>query len=176
LENLNPFELQPGTAIGEGLAVAVNHLKNAKSKSKIIILMTDGENNIENAIPPQAAAELAKSFGIKVYTIGIGTNGYALFPTSQDIFGDIIFTEQQVRINEPALRDIANTTGGKYYRATSNASLERIYDQINQLEKSDVKNNKLYNYKEYFAYFLWIALCVLLLDGLLRWSLYKSIV
>lgn len=175
LSNLDPFELQPGTAIGEGLAVAVNHLKNAKSKSKVIILMTDGENNIENAIPPQAAAELAKSYGIKVYTIGIGTNGYALFPTSQDVFGDIIFTEQEVRINEPSLRDIAQTTGGKYFRATSNESLEQIYDQINQMEKTDVKSSKMYNYKEFFQYFLWTTLLVLVLDGLLRWVLFKSI-
>ncbi|MBS1571149.1 MAG: VWA domain-containing protein [Bacteroidetes bacterium] len=176
LENLNPFELNPGTAIGEGLAVAVNHLKKAKSKSKIIILMTDGENNIENAIPPQVAAELAKSNGIKVYTIGIGTNGYALFPTRTDAFGDIIFTEQEVRINEPSLKEIAETTGGKYYRATSNKSLENIYEQINQLEKSDVKNNKLYNYKDYFQYLLFFAFFIVILDGLLRWVFYKSIV
>lgn len=175
LENLDPFELDPGTAIGEGLAVAVNHLKNAKSKSKVIILMTDGENNIENAIPPQTAAELAKSNGIKVYTIGIGTNGYALFPTSTDVFGDIVFTEQEVRINEPALKDIAQTTGGKYFRATSNKSLENIYDQINLLEKSDIKASQSYHYQEYFQYFLWIALGFLLLDGILRWVIFKSI-
>lgn len=175
LENLDPFELNPGTAIGEGLAVAVNHLKNSKSKGKIIILMTDGENNIENAIAPQVAAELAKANGIKVYTIGIGTNGYALFPTRTNIFGDIIFTEQEVRINEPALIDIAQTTGGKYFRATSNESLEQVYDQINQLEKSDIQANQMYQYQDYFMYFLWIALVTLVIDGLLRWMVFKTI-
>ncbi len=89
LNNLNPLELQPGTAIGEGLSVAVNHLKNSKAKSKIIILMTDGVNTIENAMPPAIAAELAKNNGIKVYSIGIGTNGYALMPTQTDIFGGL---------------------------------------------------------------------------------------
>lgn len=175
LGNLNPLELQPGTAIGEGLSVAVSHLRHSKSKSKIIILMTDGVNTIENSMPAQVAAELAKNYGIKVYTIGIGTNGYALFPTSQDMFGDIIFSEQEVKIDEPTLRDIAKMTGGKYFRATSNASLAEVYNEINQLEKSDIKSSKLYNYQEYFRIFLWIALVTLILDAFLRWYFYKSV-
>ncbi len=173
LNVLNPLELQPGTAIGEGLSVAVNHLKDSKAKSKIIILMTDGVNTIENAMPTQTAAELAKGNGIKVYTIGIGTNGYALFPTSQDLFGDIVFTEQEVKIDEMALRDVAQTTGGKYFRATSNSSLQEVYNEINQLAKSDTKSSKMYNYSEYFRIFLWIAFGTLLLDALLRWLFYK---
>lgn len=175
LDNLNPVELQPGTAIGEGLSVAVSHLRHSKAKSKIIILMTDGVNTIENAMPAQTAAELAKNNGIKVYTIGIGTNGYALFPTSQDIFGELIFTEQEVKIDEAALRDVAATTGGKYFRATSNQSLENVYDEINQMEKTEVQSSKMYNYQEYFRMFLWIALAVLILDLLLRWVFYKSV-
>ncbi|NIF04506.1 VWA domain-containing protein [Chryseobacterium sp. Tr-659] len=173
IKNLNSAGLEPGTAIGEGLSVAVNHLIKSKAKSKVIILMTDGVSNIENAIPPQVAAELAKNNNIKVYSIGIGTNGYALMPTSQDIFGDLIFTETEVTIDENTLREIAQTTGGKYFRATSNSSLEEIYDEINQLEKSDVKVSKLYNYEEYFKIFLWIALGMLVLDALLRWVFYK---
>ena len=173
LENLNPLELQPGTAIGEGLSVAVSHLRHSKSKSKIIILMTDGVNTIENAMPAQVGAQLAKSNDIKVYSIGIGTNGYALMPTATDIFGDLVFNEAEVKIDEPALREIAQTTGGKYFRATSNQSLEQVYDEINQLEKSELKSTKLYNYQEYFRIFLWIALAVLLLDALLRWVFYK---
>ncbi|MCW3159729.1 VWA domain-containing protein [Chryseobacterium oryctis] len=173
LKNLNPLELQPGTAIGEGLSVAVNHLRNSKAKSKIIILMTDGVNTIENAMPPQVAAELAKNNGIKVYSIGIGTNGYALMPTQTDIFGDLVFTETEVTIDEPILREVAQMTGGKYFRATSNSSLEEVYNEINQLEKSDVKVSKLYNYQEYFKIFLWIALGMLIFDALLRWVLYK---
>ncbi len=173
LSGLNSLELQPGTAIGEGLSVAVSHLKNSKAKSKIIILMTDGVNTIENAMPAQVGAQLAKSNDIKVYTIGIGTNGYALMPTANDIFGDLIFTEAEVKIDEPVLREIAQTTGGKYFRATSNQSLEEVYNEINQLEKTELKSTKLYNYQEYFRIFLWIALGVLLLDALLRWVFYK---
>ena len=173
LENLNPLELQPGTAIGEGLSVAVSHLRHSKSKSKIIILMTDGVNTIENAMPAQVGAQLAKSNDIKVYSIGIGTNGYALMPTATDIFGDLVFNEAEVKIDEPVLREIAQTTGGKYFRATSNQSLEQVYEEINQLEKSELKSTKLYNYQEYFRIFLWIALAVLLLDALLRWVFYK---
>ncbi len=173
LNGLNSLELQPGTAIGEGLSVAVSHLKNSKAKSKIIILMTDGVNTIENAMPAQVGAQLAKSNDIKVYTIGIGTNGYALMPTATDIFGELVFTEAEVKIDEPVLREIAQTTGGKYFRATSNQSLEEVYNEINQLEKTELKTTKLYNYQEYFRIFLWIALGVLLLDALLRWVFYK---
>ena len=173
LNQLNPLELQPGTAIGEGLSVAVNHLKNSKAKSKIIILMTDGVNTIINAMPPQIAAELAKNNGIKVYTIGIGNNGFAAFPTGTNIFGDIVFTEQKTEIDENTLMDISQLTGGKYFRATDNSSLQNIYEEINQLERSDVKTSKLYNYEEYFRIFLWVALGLLVLDALLRWVFFK---
>ncbi len=173
LDELNPLELLPGTAIGEGLSVAVTHLRNSPAKSKIIILMTDGVNTIENAMPTQTGAELARSSGIRVYCIGIGTNGYALMPTQTDIFGDLVFTETEVQIDEPLLRDIAQTAGGRYFRATSNESLQHIYDEINQLEKSELKIKKLYNYQEYFRVFLWIALVVLVLDALLRWVFFR---
>lgn len=173
LENLNPLELEQGTAIGEGLSVVVSHLRHSKAKSKIIILMTDGVNTVENAMPTQVGAQLAKSTGIKVYSVGIGTNGYALMPTHHDIVGDLVFTEAEVKIDEPVLREIAQTTGGKYFRATSNESLEQVYEEINQLEKSELKTTKLYNYQEYFRTFLWIALAVLLFDALLRWVFYK---
>ena len=173
LKNLNQLELPQGTAIGEGLSVAVSHLRHSKAKSKIIILMTDGVNTIENALPAQVGAQLAKSNDIKVYTVGIGTNGFALMPTATDIFGDLVFSETEVLIDEPVLREIAQTTGGKYFRATSNQSLEEVYDEINHLEKSELKTTKLYNYHEYFRLFLWIALGILLLDALLRWVFYK---
>ncbi|WP_300674098.1 VWA domain-containing protein [Soonwooa sp.] len=173
ISELSPTELQPGTAIGEGLVVAVNHLKESKAKSKIIILMTDGENNVTNATPPEIAAELAKNNGIKVYTIGIGSRGYALFPTATDIFGEIVFTEKETDLDENLLKEIANRTGGKYFRATSNDSLQEIYDDINSFEKSDIKTSKLYQYQEYFRTFLWIALAILLFDIFLRWFVYK---
>ena len=174
LKHLDPLELTPGTAIGEGLSVAVSHLRNSKAKSKIIILMTDGVNNVTNAIPPNIAAELAKSNNIKVYSIGIGSSGYALMPTNVDRFsGELIYTETKVEIDEELLRSIASETGGRYFRATSNSSLEEIYNEINQLEKTDLKVAKLFSYDEYFHIFLWIAVVVLFFDALLRWVFYK---
>lgn len=176
LQNLDPMELTPGTAIGEGLSVAVSHLRHSKAKSKIIILMTDGVNTVENAMPPIIGADLAHSNDIKVYTIGIGTNGFALMPTSIDIFGDLVFTETEVQIDETTLLEVAKKTGGKYFRATSNESLAGVYNEINNMEKSDVKSSKIYNYKEYFRFFLFIAFLLLLLDGLMRWLFFKSLV
>ncbi|NAW50213.1 VWA domain-containing protein [Elizabethkingia argentiflava] len=177
IAHLDPNELSPGTAIGEGLAVAINHLKDSKSKSKIVILMTDGVQTIKNSLDPAVAAILAAKNHIKVYTIGIGTNGYALTPTAIDpFFGDLIYTEQKVEIDEPALQNIALETGGKYFRATSNQALEQIYNEINQLEKTDIKASKMYNYKEHFRGSLWVALVFLLLDAFLRWVRYKILV
>lgn len=172
LNEMNPSLDLSGTAIGEGLSVAVNHLKNSKSKSKIIILMTDGVNTVPNAMPPQIAGELAKNYGIKVYTIGIGTNGYALFPVI-DVFG-ISFEEQKVEIDEATLSEIAKITGGKYFRATSNESLESIYNEIDTLEKSKIKTNKVYNYDEYFRVFLWISLVFLVIDAVMRWRFFRT--
>lgn len=172
LNEMNPSLDLSGTAIGEGLSVAVNHLKNSKSKSKIIILMTDGVNTVPNAMPPQIAGELAKNYGIKVYTIGIGTNGYALFPVI-DVFG-ISFEEQKVEIDEATLSEISKITGGKYFRATSNESLESIYNEIDTLEKSRIKTNKIYNYDEYFRVFLWISLVFLVIDAIMRWRFFRT--
>lgn len=173
LANLDPTELQMGTAIGEGLAVAVAHLKDSKAKSKVVILMTDGVNTIENAMPPMIAAELAKSNDIKVYTIGIGTNGFAMMPTNIDDFGNLIFSPAEVKIDEPILQDIAQMTGGRYFRATSNERLEQVYQDINVLEKSELKTQKLYNYEEHFRKFLWIAIIILLIDAVMRWFWFK---
>lgn len=177
IQDLNSNELLQGTSIGDGLAVSVAHLKDSKAKSKIVILMTDGVNTVPDAISPLVGAELARNNNIKVYTIGIGTNGYALMPTAVDNFtGDLIFTQAKVTIDEPILREVSQITGGKYYRATSTQSLADVYGEINQLEKSDLKSNTLFNYEEYFRVFLWIAFGLLLIDALLRWVLYKSIV
>lgn len=172
IKNINQREMENGTAVGEGLAVAVNHLQKSKAKSKIVILMTDGVSNIQNVIPPLLAAELAKSNNIKVYCIGIGTEGYALMPVGDDEFG-YIYNEMPVTIDENTLREIAQITGGKYYRATSGEKLEEVYNEIDQLEKSEINSSKTYNYEEHFRFFLWIALGVLLFDALLRWVLYK---
>lgn len=173
IENLNQREMEDGTSVGDGLAVAVNHLMKSKAKSKVVILMTDGENSFLNGLfPPQLAAVLAKDNNIKVYCIGIGTNGYALMPTKVDRFG-YIYSEEKVSIDEATLNEIAATTGGKYYRADSENKLEEIYSEINKLEKTDINVNKLYNYEEYFKIFLWVALGMLVFDAILRWVLYK---
>ena len=175
IENLSPLELEQGTAIGEGLSVAVNHLKNSRAKSKIIILMTDGVNTIPNAMNPLIAANLAKNNDIKVYSIGIGTNGYALMPTGTNGLGELIFTETQVTIDEPMLREVAEETGGKYFRATSNQRLQAVYDEINQLEKSQIQVKKHYEYREYFAHLLWLALGLFLVYTLMRWIFFRTI-
>lgn len=175
IERLSTFELASGTAIGEGLAVAVNHLRKSKAKSKIVLLMTDGVNTIMNAIPPKTAIKLAKDNHIKVYTIGIGTNGKALFPSRYDIFGDIIFEEQEVYIDELTLKEIAESTGGRYFRATSNQSLKFVYEEINKLEKTSYQSENIYHYKEYFRWFLWIILVFLLFDALMRWYWFRRI-
>lgn len=137
--------------------------------------MTDGVNTIENAMNPNVAALLAKDLGIKVYAIGIGTNGYALMPTQTDIFGNLIFTENEVKIDEETLQNIAQKTGGKYFRATSNESLKQIYNEIDSLEKTKTKRSKTYSYDEYFRVFLLIALGILLLEVAMHWGLVKSI-
>ncbi|MBP7173957.1 MAG: VWA domain-containing protein [Cloacibacterium sp.] len=172
VNEMQPGDVSHGTAIGEGLAVAVKHLKESKAKSKIVILLTDGVDENRNAITPQTATELAKNNGIKVYTVGIGTNGFAEAP-SFSFFGDIIFEMKEVIIDEAVLTQIASETGGKYFRATSNDSLEKIYEEINQFEKSDVRTNKLYDYQEYFRVFLLVALVTLIVDALLRWRLFR---
>lgn len=172
IREMQPGDVNHGTAIGEGLAVATKHLINSQAKSKVIILMTDGVNTTRNAITPEKAIELAKNNNIKVYTIGIGTNGYAESPAVTP-FGDVIFVPQEVEIDEPTLQNIAMETKGKYFRATSNQSLEEIYDEINQLEKSKVKTHKTYEYHEYFSIFLWWALGILLVDFIFRYVIFK---
>lgn len=175
IQNLNQREMVDGTSVGDGLAVAVNHLVKSKAKSKIVILMTDGVNNqISGLFPPQLAAVLAKENDIKVYCIGIGSNGYALMPVDVDEFG-FFYQEMPVSIDEDTLKEIASTTGGKYYRADSENKLQEIYSDINTLEKTDIKVTKNYNYEEYFKIFLWIALGMLVFDAVLRWVLYKFI-
>ncbi|OCK51244.1 VWA domain-containing protein [Chryseobacterium sp. CBo1] len=173
IENMNQREMTDGTSVGDGLAVAVNHLMKSKAKSKIVILMTDGQNTrISGLFPPQLAAVLAKENNIKVYCVGIGTNGYALMPYDYDEFG-YYYREQPVSIDEDMLREITQTTGGIYYRADSENKLDEIYSDINKLEKTDIRVSRNYNYEEYFKFFLWIALGMLVFDAILRWVLYK---
>lgn len=174
IEEMQPGDVAHGTAIGEGLAVATKHLIKSKAKSKVIILMTDGMNTTRNAMPAEVASDLARNNGIKVYTIGIGTDGYAESPAVTP-FGDIYFTPQKVEIDEHLLNSIAENTGGKYFRADSSESLEYIYKEINQLEKTKIKGKKNYEYTEFFRVFLWIGLGCLCLDAVLRWKFFRSI-
>lgn len=175
IEDLSTFQLDQGTAIGVGLATAVNHLKDSKAKSRIIILLTDGENN-SGAITPETAADIASSKGIKVYTIGVGKQGEILSPTgSTDIFGNLEFRRQPSNLDEGLLRHIANQTHAKYFRATSKQVLAQVYQEINQLEKSNVSALKYRGYEEkYRKYVLW-ALVFLGLELLLRTFIFKSV-
>jgi Ca-activated chloride channel family protein len=169
-------QLDGGTAIGMGLGSAVNRLKDSKAKSKVIILLTDGVNNSGN-IDPKTAAELARELEIKVYTIGIGTNGMADFPWSKDPrTGMLNFRKQQVEIDEKLLQYIANQTDGKYFRATNNQDLQEIYDEIDKLEKTEIEEFKYYNYEELFRPLVFLALGLLLLEFLLRNTLFKSFI
>ncbi|WP_299014685.1 VWA domain-containing protein [uncultured Polaribacter sp.] len=169
-------QLEGGTAIGMGLGSGVNRLKESKAKSKVIILLTDGVNNSGN-IDPRTATELAKELEIKVYTIGIGTNGMADFPWSRDPrTGKLNFRRQKVEIDEKLLKDIASETEGQYFRATNNESLQEIYDEIDKLEKTKIEEFKYYNYQEKFRIFVLLGLGFLLIEFLLRNTIFKSFI
>lgn len=141
--------INDGTAIGMGLANAVNRLKESDAKSKVVILLTDGENNV-GSIPPITAAEIATTFGVRVYTIGVGTRGKAPTP-AMDMFGRKRYQMQDVNIDEETLQEIADVTGGKYFRATDNASLSNIYEEIDRLEKTVIEETQYEKkYEEFF--------------------------
>ncbi|MGB1042915.1 MAG: vWA domain-containing protein [Tenacibaculum sp.] len=169
-------QLEGGTAIGMGLGSAVNRLKESKAKSKVIILLTDGVNNA-GFVDPKTATELAKGNNIKVYTIGIGTNGMAPFPWTRDPrTGKISFKNQQVEIDEALLKHIAKETDGKYFRATNNTKLKAIYDEINKLEKTKIEEFKYYNYTEKYRLLVFLAGMFLLLEFVLKNTLFKSFI
>lgn len=175
LQDITYGQLNDGTAIGMGLATAVNRLKDSKAVSKIIILLTDGVNN-SGFIEPQTAAELATEYGIKTYTIGIGTNGNALTPIAYNADGSYRYGMSQVQIDEALLKDIAKVTGGKYFRATDNEKLEAIYEEINKLEKTDIEEFKYFRYEEKFRSWVLLAGGLLLLEWVLRNTLFRSFI
>ncbi len=154
--------IEDGTAIGNGLATAINRLRESDAKSKVIILLTDGVNN-RGEIAPLMAADIAADMGIKVYTIGVGTRGKAPYPVV-DMFGNMSYQPMDVEIDEQTLENIAQSTGGKYFRATDKEKLQAIYDQINQMEKSKVEITDLTIYHEEFLPWLVAALALLLLE------------
>ena len=175
LREITHGELEDGTAIGMGLATSVNRLKESKAISKVIILLTDGVNN-SGFIEPSTAADLAVEFGIKTYTIGLGTNGNALTPISYNRDGSFRFGMRQVKIDEELLKEIAAVSGGKYFRATDNEKLEEIYDEINKLEKTEIEEFKYYKYDEKFRPLVLLAGVLLLLEWGLRNSIFKSFI
>ncbi len=175
LREITYGELEDGTAIGMGLATSVNRLKESKAISKVIILLTDGVNN-SGFIEPKTAADLAVEFGIKTYTIGLGTNGNALYPVAYNRDGTFRYGMRQVEIDEELLKEIALATGGKYFRATDNEKLEEIYDEINKLEKTEIEEFKYYKYEEKFRPLILLAGVLLLLEWGLRNSIFKSFI
>jgi Ca-activated chloride channel family protein len=164
--------LEDGTAIGDGLGVSVDRLKDVKTKSKVIILLTDGEDQ-GGRIDPLAGKELAKAYGIRVYTIGVGSEGYAPVPMP-DGAGGTTTRPQKVNIDEKLLRMIATETGGLYFRARDNESLKRIYQEIDKLEKSRIEITSLKRYTERFFPFALAAAALLFLEILLRYTLFKK--
>jgi len=167
--------IEGGTAIGMGLATSVNRLKDSRAKSKVIILLTDGVNNT-GFIDPRTASELAMEFGIKVYTIGLGTNGLAISPIGIKANGQFQYGNVQVEIDEELLKEIAQTTGGKYFRATNNTKLSEIYDEINKLEKTEIEEFKYKNYDEKFRPLALFALGLIAMEFLLRNTVFKSFI
>ncbi len=169
--NIRNGLLEDGTAIGDGLSTSVDRLRSSKSKSKVVILLTDGENN-GGLIGPLNAKEIAKAFGVKVYTIGVGTEGYAPFPVRTEM--GVVMQQQKVTIDEKLLKEIANETGGQYFRAKDNAGLVNIYKEIDGLEKSKVEISTLTRYTEKFFPFVIAGLLLLLLEFLLRFTVLKK--
>lgn len=165
--------IEDGTAIGNGLATAINRLRESEAKSKVIILLTDGVNN-RGEIAPLTAAEIARNQGIRVYTIGVGTQGMAPYP-AVDMFGQMTFVQQKVEIDEKTLREIAGQTGGKYFRATDKAKLKAIYDEINQLEKSKIEVFEHITRHELYLDWLLAALVLLVAEFLLAHLVLKRI-
>lgn len=173
LNQIQSGMITDGTAIGNGLATAVNRLKESDSPSKVIILLTDGVNN-SGQIDPMGAAQIAADYGIRVYTIGVGTKGVALSPTVNE-WGAVSFVQAKVEIDEDMLTKIAETTGGQYFRATDNTSLQEIYAQINQLEKSKVEVENFVKYAEVYHLFLLAALILLMVEIISRYLFLRQI-
>ena len=164
--------IEDGTAIGLGLANAVNRMKDSETKSKVVILLTDGSNN-RGDIDPQTAAEIARTFGIRVYTVGVGSYGQTRVPVHTPI--GIQYVTMDSEFDEGTLRRIAETTGGQYFRATDNTSLRKIYEQIDQLEKTKLRVREYSKHKENFAPFLVAALICLLLEVIIRYFVIRTI-
>ncbi len=167
--------IEGGTAIGMGLATSVNRIKDSKSKSKVIILLTDGVNNA-GFIDPLTAAELAIEYDIKIYSIGLGTNGLALSPVGINARGKLNYANIQVEIDEKLLTQISEMSGGKYFRATDNSKLKEIYNEIDKLEKTEIEEFKYYSVDENFRVFLIPAIILIVFELLMKFTILKSFI
>jgi Ca-activated chloride channel family protein len=177
LKNLDRVQIgvvEDGTAIGSAIASACNRLKDKKSKSKIIVLLTDGDNNA-GRIAPITAAEAAKALGIKVYTIGAGTDGYVPYPAGKDVFGRVVYQQVKFGMDEKDLKEIARITGGHYYRAAETNTLEDVFRQIDQYEKSKAEVTQFRQYRELFPWFLTAGLGVLFLQATLSQTVWRKL-
>lgn len=175
MKRANGQFLESGTNIGNGIASSINGLKNSKGTSKVVILMTDGyeEVNTKLHISPELAISMANEYGVKVYTIGVGTIGQALVPIN--VNGQVIKEMRDVKIDEPTLKMIAENTNAKYYRATDNQSLQQIYAEINSLEKSTAEFQAFTEYKDLLHIFIMIAFFLIIIELYLKYGLFKSI-
>ena len=173
LQNLNMNVLEDGTAIGDGIATALNRLKEGKAKSKSIILLTDGSNNT-GVIAPVTASEVAKELGVKNYTIGIGTNGNAPYPV-RTLTGRIEYQPQPVVIDETTLRTVAESTGGKYFRATGNRVLEEVFSEIDALEKTQMDVRHFSHTEDNYMLWAWLAFGLFAFEIVLRYTVLRSI-
>ena len=173
LQNLTMNVLEDGTAIGDGIATALNRLKEGKAKSKSVILLTDGSNNT-GVVAPVTAAEVAKELGVKIYTIGVGTNGTAPYPT-RTLTGRIEFTPQPVVIDEGTLQKIADMTGGKYFRATGNRVLENVFDEIDSLGKTQMDVKHFSHTEDNYMLWAWLAFAFFVSGLLLRYTILRTI-
>ena len=165
MKEVNTDLLEDGTAIGNGLATAVARMKDSDAKSRVVILLTDGVNNC-GEIAPETAAEIAKTYGVRVYTIGVGANGTAPYPVMTP--WGVQMQNVKVEIDEKLLSEVAATTGGRYFRATDNTKLAEIYAEINKMEKARTTIDSFPVYKELFGTYALIALAALLLEFLLK--------
>ncbi len=174
LKDLKYGQIEDGTAIGMGLATSVNRLRKGTGEGRVIILLTDGVNN-SGQIDPTTAADLALTYGLRVYTIGVGTNGTAPTPVGYDFSGQLVFRNLPVEIDEDLMKRIAESTGGKYFRATDNQSLENIYTEIDRLERKEVQELRFYAFKEHFRPFVFLALVLFSLEWLIRLTLIRGL-
>jgi Ca-activated chloride channel family protein len=168
IDNLQAGQLEDGTAIGTAIATAANRLRDAPGRTRVLVLLTDGENN-RGAIDPRTAAQAAAAVGVKIYAIGVGTEGMAPVPVGRGLFG-LRYENRPVRIDEVLLTDVARTTGGRYFRARDPAALQAIYEQIDQLERTPVRTKTYVRFTEQYRWPLGVAVLALAIElGLLAW-------